>query len=160
GGRSLLMVAGAEAARRRSLPFLAGTVADSGRAERSWHAAPRTSAHPIITPSEGLAEVPFPRYPRVDLPTPPGLPRPEGGAPPLSEAGLGAGRLLVVTSPFDTAWNDWPVHASFVPFVLASARWLAGLEGQRTQATVGEVLDLGRGGASPAASIEVIGPDG
>jgi hypothetical protein len=160
GGHSVLMIAGPEAARRRSLPFLAGTVADSGRAERPAHATPGASAHPIVTASEGLADVQFQRYLGADVPAERVLLRLEGGAPLLFEAALGAGRVLVVASPFDTAWNDWPVHASFVPFVLASARWLAGLEGAHTQATVGEVLDLGRGGAAAVASIEVIGPDG
>jgi hypothetical protein len=160
GGRAALVVAGPSVARRRALTWLRGAVGEAARADRPRHALADASSHLIARATEGLADVRFHRHLRAEAPVERVVVRLSDGAPLLFEASLGAGRLLVLTAPFDPAWTDWPVHVSFVPFVLTSARWLAGLEGTAGRAAVGDVLDLGQGGSSPAASIEVIGPDG
>jgi hypothetical protein len=46
------------------------------------------------------------------------------GEAALAERTGGAGRVLLFTSDLDHRWNDFPVHASFVPFVHEAARYL------------------------------------
>jgi hypothetical protein len=160
GGRSALIVTGDRTVRSRTLPWAGEVLSDSGRSDRAWHAVADASAHPIVRGSEGLAEVRFLRHLRAEAAAERVVARLSDGSPLLYDVPLGAGRLLVLTSPFDTGWNDWVVHASFVPFAVSSARWLAGLEGTKIQKMVDDVLDVGQGPTSSAASIEVIGPDG
>ena len=57
------------------------------------------------------------------------------GEPALSDCAVGAGRALVFASDLDNGGNDLPLHASFVPFVQESARYLAG-----TSSAPGDVL--------------------
>jgi hypothetical protein len=42
----------------------------------------------------------------------------------LAERTGGAGRVLLFTSDVDRRWNDFPLHASFVPFAQEAARYL------------------------------------
>jgi hypothetical protein len=170
GGQSALIVAGPAVAREKKLPWIEGVFADAGRADRPLHATLLQSAHKAMKDAGGLADVRFFHHVRHDVPAERVLARLGDGAPLLFEVRKDAGRVLVATSPFDTTWNDWPVHASFVPFVVGTARWLAGLEDTRAQATIGDVLDLDRGGAAgsadgnapadPSVSIQVIDPAG
>ena len=51
-----------------------------------------------------------------------------GDAEALRESG---GRALVIASDLDNAWNDFPLHTAFVPFLHEAVRYLAG---ERTRA--------------------------
>ena len=46
------------------------------------------------------------------------------GEAALAERSGGAGRVLLFTSDLDHRWNDFPLHASFVPFAQETARYL------------------------------------
>ena len=48
--------------------------------------------------------------------------------PLLLDKQFGEGRVLVFASTFDNVSNDFPLHASFVPFVEQTARYLGRLE--------------------------------
>lgn len=78
--------------------------------------------HPIFQPFGGLVanlgQVSFARAWRV---------RPEGwqvaaqfsdGTPALLERTEGQGRVVLFASDLDRRWNDFPLHAAFVPFVI------------------------------------------
>ncbi len=78
--------------------------------------------------------------------------------PLLAEVTAGAGRVLVFSSTFDNISNDLPLHASFVPFVEQTARYLAGIEAHPATAVVDGMIPLRKPG-DPAAA-EVFDPDG
>jgi hypothetical protein len=46
------------------------------------------------------------------------------GQAALAERTGGPGRVLLFTSDVDRRWNDFPLHASFVPFAQEAARYL------------------------------------
>jgi hypothetical protein len=66
----------------------------------------------------------------------------EDGAPLLIERRVGAGRLLVLTSPLDREWNDLAIHPLFVRFIGEAARYLTSAAAA-PNALVGSILPLG-----------------
>jgi hypothetical protein len=86
------------------------------------------------------------------------LARVAGGTPVLAEKRIGSGKALIQLSPLDGIANDLPLNPVFVPLAEQSVRWLSGFEEKTSLASAGDSLDLPRGG--PAASIEVLDPDG
>jgi hypothetical protein len=60
----------------------------------------------------------------------------EDGMPLIVARHVGEGRVVLVNSSADTAWNDWPKHKSFVPWLHATARYLT----RRDQAHERETL--------------------
>lgn len=48
------------------------------------------------------------------------------GEPALLECRPGSGRVLVMASDLDGRWNDFPLHATFLPFLHEAARFLVG----------------------------------
>ena len=79
--------------------------------------------------------------------------------PLLLEKQVGEGRVLVFTSTFDKIANDFPLHASFVPFVEETARYLGGQQEQSTNVAVDSYIEL-RSAKEHGAAVEVIDPDG
>jgi Aerotolerance regulator N-terminal/von Willebrand factor type A domain len=85
--------------------------------------------HPILRPFDALAanlgQVTFDRVWQVD--TSRGwrvVARFTNGDAALAERTGGSGRVLLFTSDVDRRWNDFPLHASFVPFTQEAARYL------------------------------------
>jgi hypothetical protein len=56
----------------------------------------------------------------------------------LLECGAGDGRALIFASDLDNAWNDFPQHASFVPFLHEAVRYLASARAHSSDYLVGE----------------------
>jgi hypothetical protein len=79
--------------------------------------------------------------------------------PLILEKQVGEGRVLVFTSTFDKISNDLPLHASFVPFVEETARYLGGQQDQSTNVAVDSYIEL-RSAKEHSASVEVVDPDG
>ena len=79
--------------------------------------------------------------------------------PLLLEKQVGEGRVMVFTSTFDNISNDLPLHASFVPFVEETARYLGGQQDQSTNVAVDSYLEL-RSAKERGAAVEVLDPDG
>jgi hypothetical protein len=52
------------------------------------------------------------------------------GSPAVLERGEGSGRVVVVTSDLDRRWNDFPLHPSFVPFVVEAVRHVSSRQAQ------------------------------
>jgi aerotolerance regulator-like protein/VWA domain-containing protein len=97
--------------------------------------APRTLApsdvrHPLFRPFAGgpgtLALVKFQSVARVEGAGCETLARFSGGEPALIECAAGDGRALVLASDLENRWNDFPLHASFVPFLHEAVRYLSG----------------------------------
>ena len=102
--------------------------------------APAEARHPIFRPFTGgaatLALVRFQRTARVDGRDCQTLARLTTGDKGLIECPLGNGRVLILASDLENRWNDFPRHASFVPFVHESMRYLAGTKGRAAEYVV------------------------
>jgi hypothetical protein len=81
------------------------------------------------------------------------------GSPALLQQDVGQGRVLIFGSTLDNATSDFPVHASFVPFVLQTARYLSGETDSPASYVVGSSVSL-RKNAGESTAAEVIGPTG
>jgi len=67
--------------------------------------------------------------------------------------------VLVFTSTFDNISNDFPLHASFVPFIEQTAQYLGRVDDRQANFMVGSYLEL-RNAKEQGASIEVLDPKG
>jgi hypothetical protein len=56
----------------------------------------------------------------------------------LIECPAGAGRALVVASDLDNRWNDFPLHATFVPFLHEMVRYVANTRAHAAEFTIGD----------------------
>ena len=81
------------------------------------------------------------------------------GSPLLTEEAMGEGRMLIFASTLDNSGNDFPLHASFLPFVAQTARYLSGSADTPTSVVAGTAVALRQAG-SRATAADVIGPDG
>ncbi len=81
------------------------------------------------------------------------------GTPLLVEERMGEGRTLTFTSTVDNSTNDFPLHASFLPFVAQTARYLSGKEEGPSSVIAGTAVPL-RQTRNEATAADVIGPDG
>jgi hypothetical protein len=86
--------------------------------------------HPIFRPFGALAanlgQVRFDRTWRVRADDWDVAARFNDGSPAVLERREGSGRVLLFASDVDRRWNDFPLHPSFVPFVVESIRYVAG----------------------------------
>jgi hypothetical protein len=105
--------------------------------------APIDPRHPVfrtfVGTSATLALVTFRNAARIDGAECQTLARFTSGAPALLECASGAGRALVFASDLDNRWNDFPKHASFVPFLHETIRYLAATRATASDYVVGDV---------------------
>ncbi len=83
----------------------------------------------------------------------------EDGSPLLTEEQMGEGRALIFSSTLDNSTNDFPLHASFLPFVAQTARYLAGSADTPASVVSGTPVALRRT-HDPGTAADVIAPDG
>jgi hypothetical protein len=160
GGR-LLAFAGERAGRLEALPVsghpLRPTAA--GAADGRFLGIGQIDAgHPLLADTPGWHAVNVSRSLVIE----PGaaaqvLARLDDGTPFLVESGIGAGRMLLVTSALDNEWNDLPTRPVFVSFMVEAARYLSGAERLPRAFTAGDTLPLALTGG---VSGQVIDPDG
>jgi hypothetical protein len=81
------------------------------------------------------------------------------GSPLLVEETMGEGRMLIFASTLDNSTSDFPLHSSFVPFVVQTGHYLAGAEDAPPSVVSGTAVTLRRSHDEGTAS-DVIGPDG
>lgn len=81
------------------------------------------------------------------------------GLPLLVEQPMGEGRVLIFASTLDNSTNDFPLHASFVPFVVQTGHYLAGTEEGASSVVAGTPVALRRTRDQGTAA-DVIGPNG
>ena len=81
------------------------------------------------------------------------------GAPLLLEERIGEGRVLTFAGMLDNSTNDFPLHASYVPFVVQSGLYLAGASDVPSSIVVGSPATL-RHAKSETTAADVVGPDG
>ncbi|MBV8551952.1 MAG: BatA and WFA domain-containing protein [Acidobacteriaceae bacterium] len=81
------------------------------------------------------------------------------GSPLLLEQHMGEGRKLIFASTLDASTSDFPLHASYLPFVIQTGRYLAGYEEGTSSLVAGSPVGLRRA-RSQDTTADVIGPDG
>ncbi|MFL6415063.1 MAG: BatA domain-containing protein, partial [Bryobacteraceae bacterium] len=79
--------------------------------------------------------------------------------PLLVEERMGEGRTLTFTSTIDNSSNDFPLHASFLPFVVQTARYLS-RKGVGPSSVIGGTAVPLRQTRIEGTAADVIGPDG
>ena len=123
--------------------------------------APIDPRHPVfrtfVGTSATLALVTFRNAARIDGADCQTLARFTSGAPALLECAAGAGRAVVFASDLDNRWNDFPKHASFVPFLHETIKYLAASRATDSDYVVGDVPP----GVPPTPGVHAVaGPSG
>ena len=167
-GGSLLISLGPLSAAFTHVPVSNETIQGSSYAARGDSrfetVASADAEHPALRRANKLDGVKFYQVIKVD----PGESRPgqsrviarlTNQAPLLLEKQVGEGRVIVFTSTFDNVSNDMPLHASFVPFVEETARYLGGQQDRSTNVAVDSYIEL-RSVKERGAAIDVTEPDG
>jgi hypothetical protein len=111
-----------------------GAAAPGTRVVRTWGAS--DVRHPVVrafgSMRGALGLVQFQRVAVMRTEDCAVLARFTSGEPALVDCGSGEGHALVIASDLDNRGNDFPLHATFVPFVHESVRYLT--DGQRRDA--------------------------
>src|SRR5262245_49045788 len=124
--------------------------------DKGRHIAPFDVRHPVfgsLTESSwGLVQ--FGRVATLGIAGCQAVARFTTGEPALVDCASGRGRVLVFASDLNNLWNDFPLHASFVPFIHRAMRYLS--EGQKpSEYLVGEVPP----GLAPRPGVTMMGGD-
>jgi hypothetical protein len=61
------------------------------------------------------------------------------GEAAVIDCGIGDGRLVVIASDLNNRWNDFPLHATFLPFLHETVRYLSNAHVKSGEYLVGEV---------------------
>jgi hypothetical protein len=162
-GGSLLVALGRESALRNRVPVFDEAIVEPryyGRDGALFQSAAWLDAgHPSIRNAQRWDDVKFYQAVRVN----PGAARVAArlgdDTPLLLEKQLGEGRVLVFASTFDNISNDFPLHASFVPFIEHTANYLARQEEGPGNYVVGSYLEL-RQAKEQGAAVEILDPKG
>jgi hypothetical protein len=137
-GGGLLMAAGPNVDGEVAGGVLGGTVSLASRSTRdevvpegeTRTLAPADGRHPVFQAfADGAATMGLVKLQRVATVSAAGcqtLARFTTGEAALVECAPGNGRALVFASDLDNEWNDFPLHATFVPFLHETVRYLAG----------------------------------
>ena len=105
--------------------------------------APTDGRHPVFRSFDARAAtlglVRFRRVSRIEGTGCQVIARFTTGESALLECAVGDGRALVLASDLDNEWNDFPLHASFVPFLHEAIRYVGGNRPHVDDYLVGEV---------------------
>ena len=162
GGGGVLLAAGPqldpEVASGTFPGTLTMTAPEAGARDAARSLAPGDARHPILAGarSAGLGLATFRRINLID----PGpchiVARFSTGEAAIVDCAHGRGRLIAMASDLDNTWNDFPRHASFVPFMHEAVRYVAGARPRVGDYLVGDVPP-GVPATPGFASVEVIG---
>ncbi|HYW41794.1 MAG TPA: BatA domain-containing protein [Bryobacteraceae bacterium] len=163
GGGSVLIALGHMSVARAKVPVSDDHIEETRYAgregERFQSAAWLDSSHPSILKDDHWDDVKFFQAIRIA----PGNARVVGRltdqTPLLMDQQVGDGHVLVFASTFDNVANDFPLHASFVPFIEQTARYLGRLEGGPSSVAVGSFEEL-RDSREVGAAVDVLDPKG
>ncbi len=162
-GGSVLIALGRNSAAIPRVPVAGDRIEEarySGReGERFQTASWLDSSHPAILANNRWEGVKFYQSIRVTPGDARVVARLSDETPLLIERQAGQGRILIFASTFDNVANDFPLHASFVPFVEQVARYLGRLDSGPAAVLVGSFGEL-RDSKAKGASVEVIDPTG
>lgn len=117
------------------------------------------SSHPSILQDNRWGDVKFYRAIRVEPGKGRVVARLSDETPLLIDQQQGQGHVLIFASTFDNIDNDFPVHASFVPFVSQTAKYLGRLDDGPNSVTVGAFEEL-RDTKEKGTAVDVLDPKG
>jgi hypothetical protein len=159
----VLVTLGVKSQARTKVPVTGEAIAGgkySGReGERFQAVAFLDSSHPSILKDDKWEDVKFYHTVRVN----PGASRVAAKlsdqTPLVLDQQIGEGHVLVFGSTFDNLENDFPIHASFVPFIEQTARYLGRLDAGPASTMVGAFAEL-RDSKEKGAAVDVVDPKG
>ncbi|MGE3955671.1 MAG: BatA domain-containing protein [Vicinamibacterales bacterium] len=118
-----------------------GAAVPGARVARTW--APSDVRHPVIrafgSAQGALGLVQFQRVSILRTEDCPVLARFTTGEAALVDCASGEGHALVLSSDLDNRGNDFPLHATFVPFLHEAVRYLTGGEQRSAEYLVADV---------------------
>ncbi|MBZ5621310.1 MAG: BatA domain-containing protein [Acidobacteriia bacterium] len=163
GGGSVLIALGRMAVARAKVPVtdehVEAALYNGREGERFQTASWLDASHPTILKDDRWDGVKFYQAIRIA----PGNSRVVGRladqTPLLLDQQLGDGHILVFASTFDNVANDFPKHASFVPFIEQTARYLGRLDAGPSSVLVGSFEEL-RDSKEAGAALDVLDPKG
>jgi hypothetical protein len=162
-GGAVLVALGPAAATRSRVPVYGEAIRQSRYAqrqnERFQSVGPLDPTHPSIHRANRWEGVKFYQTVLFDAGTGRVVVRLADQSPLLAEKRLGAGKVLVFGSTFDNLSNDFPLHASFVPFVEQTTNYLAGYDGRPPTHLVDSFAEL-RTEKQRGEALEVLDPAG
>jgi hypothetical protein len=153
-GGALLIAVGPPTAQSGTVPIAGNKVSETATVQGA------AEHNAEILPPGAFDNVEFLATPHITArPTDTVLARFADGFPLLLQEKQGEGKLLLFASTLDNSTSDFPVHASFVPFVSATGTYLSGAENNPSSVVVGSSLAL-RQSKDQSATADVVGPDG
>jgi hypothetical protein len=156
-GGAVLVAAGTNVAREGRVPVGGEKIDGSGATQ----GAGKVDEHASALLGTGLLEnVQFVRPPSITAKDSDRvLAQLADGKPLLIENSSGEGRVLVLASTLDNSGSDFPIHASYLPFVVQTGAFLAGETDLPSSVVVGSPVGLRRA-SSETSAVDVIGPSG
>ncbi len=163
GGGSVWIALGHLSVGRSKVPVTGDTIQEArytGReGERFQTAAWLDSSHPSILKDDRWESVKFYQTIHVNPGNARVAARLSDQTPLLIDRQVGEGHVLIFASSFDNVANDFPIHASFVPFIEQTARYLGRLDAGPASVLVGGFAEL-RDSKEKGAAVDVLGPKG
>ncbi len=163
GGGSVLVALGHHAAMRGKVPVTGQAILESryyGReADRFQTAAWLDTSHPSILKDNRWDDIKFMRAIRVDPGQARIVAKLTDQTPLLLDQQIGEGHVLVFASTLDNIDNDFPLHASFVPFVEQTARYLGRMDSGPPSVMVDDFAEL-RDSKEKGNAVDVVDPKG
>jgi len=162
-GGSVLIALGRRNIERSKVPVsdsLIEAARYAGReGERFQTATSLDPSHPSILKDNRWDDVKFYQAIRVAPGSAHVAARLSDGTPLLIDQQIGEGHVLVFASTLDNIANDFPTHASFVPFIEQTARYLGKLTEGPPSVPVGSFAEL-RDSREKGAAVDVVDPKG
>ncbi len=161
-GGSVFITLGSSSLSRAKVPLTDWNIESSRYAgregERFLVATQVDAGHPVTRRADAFETIRFYQLVRMTPGPSRTIARVGDGGPLLVESSFGEGKVLVMASTLDNLSNDFPLHATFVPFVERLFNYMGGTSEKPASVNVMSSTEL-RNTKSVAAA-EVIGPSG
>jgi hypothetical protein len=163
GGGSVWIALGVKSSGRTKVPVTNAAIQGgkySGReGERFQAAAWLDPSHPSILKNDRWDDVNFYNTVRFTPGSARVVAKLTDQAPLLADEQIGEGHVLIFGSTFDNLENNFPVRASFVPFIEQTARYLGRLDAGPASIQVGSFAEL-RDSKEKGTAVDVVDPKG
>jgi hypothetical protein len=163
GGGSVMITLGRMAVARSKVPVtdahIEANLYAAREGERFATASWLDASHPSILKDDRWEGVKFYQAIRVAPGNARVVAKLADDTPLLFDQQMGDGHILVFASTLDNIANDFPKHASFVPFIEQTARYLGRLDNGPSSVFVGAFEEL-RDSKEVGSAVDVVDPKG